>query len=103
MILQEPNRKFSAQEFFSQPCSYTALFAQERFLGKKFPHGIPPPKKNPSEVLFRRSLLAGTLLLSSLFEFSERDVFQETTEKFVGKVSWQENFWARIRCKKILA
>jgi hypothetical protein len=46
----------------------------------------------PKEVFWLRSLLAGALLLSSLFEFSGRDVFQETTGKFIGKDPWQQNF-----------
>jgi hypothetical protein len=39
-------------------------------------------------------LLAGALLLSSLFEFSGRpeEMFQETTGKFLGKEPWQPNF-----------
>ncbi len=39
------------------------------------------------EVFLLRSLPTGALLLSSLFEFSQRDIFRGTTAKLLGKDS----------------
>jgi hypothetical protein len=82
-------QKFLHQKFSPQQCSYAAVFSQDRFLGKKFPHGISQRKSQRKnflkEVFLLGSLLAGALSLSSLFEFSGKDVFRETTGKFLGK------------------